>query len=184
MTETSNSQQTPRLSHREESLLIVKNHTLGSLVPAVFPVPLLDLIALSGIQTKMIHALCGVYGVEFSAGMSRAALTSLVSSVLPMAVAPALASLVKAIPVVGQLSGVASMLVLGGAATHALGVVFVRHFEEGGTLADFDARIVKDYFKEEFEKGKRIVLDLKAEIDKRTSVADPASPPTPGAPTA
>jgi len=183
MTESSNAQETaaPRPSHHEQSMVVVKNYTLGALVPAVIPIPLVDLVALIGIQTKMVHSLTQVYGVEFSEQMSRAAITSLITSVLPVAITPLLASLVKFIPGVGQISGVASMLVLAGAATHALGMVFVWHFERGGTLADFDAQAAKVYFKEEFEKGKQIVLELKQEIDKKTGSSQPPSSETPTA---
>ena len=89
-------------SHRDESILLVKNYTMASLAPAVFPVPLLDLAALTGIQLKMLHGLSQVYGVEFTSEMARASIVSLVTSVLPVAVTPLLASLVKFIPGVGQ----------------------------------------------------------------------------------
>lgn len=181
MTDTNNAPETARPSHREESMAVVKNYTLGALVPALIPIPLVDLAALIGIQTKMAHSLTQIYEIEFSEQMTRAAITSLVTSVLPVAITPVLASLVKFIPGLGQISGVASMLVLAGAATYALGMVLVRHFEGGGTLADFDAQAAKEYFKEEFEKGKLVVLELKAEIDKKTGSKESPSATDPSA---
>ncbi|BAP57070.1 GTPase [Thioploca ingrica] len=153
-------------SHRDESVILIKNYTIASLAPAVFPFPLLDLAALTGIQLKMLHSLSKVYGVEFSAELGKATIASLVASVLPVAVTPLLASLVKFIPGVGQVSGVASMLILGVASTHALGMVLVRHFEDRGDFSNFDAQTAKAYFEEEFEKGKQIAAELKQQAQK------------------
>jgi hypothetical protein len=45
------------------------------------------------------------------------------------------------------------------AVTWAMGRVFIQHFETGGTLLDFNAEKMRDYFKSEFEaassKGKK-----------------------------
>jgi hypothetical protein len=39
--------------------------------------------------------------------------------------------------------------------------VFVQHFESGGTFLDLDPAKVKAYFSEQFERGKKVVADLK-----------------------
>ncbi len=169
-------EQTPGVSRREQSQLLVKNYTMGSLAPAVFPFPLIDLAALLGIQLKMLNDLCAIYQVEFSEKLGRASIISLVSSVLPVAASPLLASLVKFIPGVGQLSGVASMLLLAGASTHALGMVFIRHFEQGGSLDDFDANTMKGYFMEEFEKGKQVATELKEKVSHKKVGEETSTP--------
>lgn len=155
---------------REEAEFIVQNYTLASLAPALFPIPLIDLAMLTGIQIKMLQDLSEHYQHEFMPHISRGAITALIGSVLPVALQPALtASLMKFIPVFGQASGVVSMLVLGAAATHALGQVFIRHFAGGGTMEDFDAKSVKDYFMEEFEKGKEILINMKQQASDYTT---------------
>ncbi len=173
---TDNPTQEPAASddhtHRDEAILLVKNYTMASLAPAVFPVPLADLAALTAIQLKMLHALSEVYALEFSNEMGKAAITSLITSTLPVTITPILASMVKVIPGLGQGAGIASMLVLGGASTHALGMVFIRHFEAGGNFTDFDAQIAADYFKEEFEKGKKVVAELKQQVESKTQKAN------------
>ena len=169
-------------SHRDASIVLVKNYTLASLAPAVLPLPLVDLAVLSGVQLKMLHALSQLYGLEFSTEISRAAIASLVTSVLPVAASPVMASLVKFIPGVGQAAGVASMLVLGGASTHALGMVFVRHFEDGGDFTNFDAQVAKAYFQEEFEKGKQIALELKDKAKAKIRPSTTDSSPAPHSP--
>lgn len=46
-------------------------------------------------------------------------------------------ALLKAIPGVGWVLGAVAMPILGGSSTYAIGLMFIRHFENGGTLADF-----------------------------------------------
>jgi uncharacterized protein (DUF697 family) len=152
---------TPSTSHYDKAQIIVKNYTLSSLTAAVVPIPLVDLGILTSMQLKMLYDLSCLYEVEFSPKIANAAIAPLITSVLPIVTTPLLASIVKFIPGVGQISGVATMLVLSGAATHALGMVFIRHFEQGGDFTNFDAQIVKQYFSEEFEKGKQVATELK-----------------------
>lgn len=52
------------------------------------------------------------------------------------------------------------MAVLSGASSFALGQVFIKHFETGGTILDFDVDRLKKYYNEMFEKGKEVAQDL------------------------
>jgi hypothetical protein len=70
------------------------------------------------------------------------------------------ASAAKSVPGVGTAAGVMSMSVLGGAATYAIGKVFVQHFESGGTFLDFDPEAVREHFAAEFNKGKDVAASL------------------------
>ena len=45
--------------------------------------------------------------------------------------------------------------------THAIGRTFVRHFEAGGTLLDFDAKKMRTYFKQEYGRAKHVVEDMR-----------------------
>ena len=49
------------LSRSEQASKIIRNYSLGSMVPSLMPVPLLDLAAVTGIQLKMLHSLSGGY---------------------------------------------------------------------------------------------------------------------------
>ena len=62
-------------------------------------------------------------------------------------------SLVKLIPGLGTVIGGATASVAGAAATYALGRVFTQHFDQGGTLLDFDPISSREYFQKEFESG-------------------------------
>ena len=78
----------------------------------------------------------------------------------------AVGSLVKAIPVVGALAGAPAMVAVSGASAWARGNVFIRHFESGGTLLDFDAEKAKEYYKAQFEEGQRVA----AQEEEKTEV--------------
>ena len=49
--------------------------------------------------------------------------------------------------------------ILGGASTYAIGKVFVQHFESGGTILTFDPQRVREYYEQQFEKGKKEVKE-------------------------
>jgi hypothetical protein len=50
-----------------------------------------------------------------------------------------------------------------GASAWALGKVFIRHFESGGTLLNFDPEGAKEHFKEQFEEGRKMASTMKTE---------------------
>ena len=137
---------------------LVANYALGSLAVGAIPFPVVDLVALSGLQLKMLHSLAKLYGVDFSEQLGKSLIASLIGGGVPLSVATHLAalgrSLVKTLPGVGTAAGMVGMSVFGGASTYAVGKVFIQHFESGGTLLDFDPKRVKDYYAQQFEKGK------------------------------
>ena len=55
----------------------------------------------------------------------------------------------KFIPGGGTIIGSVGISVFGAASTYAIGKVFVRHFEGGGTIASFSADAAKDELKKE-----------------------------------
>ncbi|NQZ08078.1 MAG: DUF697 domain-containing protein [Algicola sp.] len=138
---------------------VVNNYVKGAVAVGLVPVPLVDLVAISAIQLKMLHTVAGIYDYTFSDNQGKSLIASLLGSVIPLSLKNNLFSLVKSIPVVGQTIGVIAMPVLGGAATYAIGQVFIGHFESGGTLLDFDPDKVRDFYHEQFVTGKQVVKD-------------------------
>ncbi|MBF0466396.1 MAG: DUF697 domain-containing protein [Nitrospirae bacterium] len=122
---------------------IVRDHSIFSAVPSLVPIPLLDSAAAMVVQLRMLKKLGDLYGVAFSKQKVKTIIASLVGGIGTGAAA---GSLVKTVPVVGMAVGVISMAVSFGAITYAIGIVFVNHFETGGTFLDFD-----------LEKGKEAV---------------------------
>lgn len=135
---------------------IIKNHMIWSMGAGLIPVPIADFFAVSAIQLDMIRQMSKVYDVDFKMSEGKAIITSLTGSGLARLGARA----VKFIPGMGSIVGGVTMSVLSGATTYALGEVFRKHFETGGTFLDFDPERLKKYYNDKFEKGKAVADDM------------------------
>ena len=148
---------------------LAKNHILASMGVGLIPFPLVDMVALFGIQLDLIKKLSAEYNVPFKQDCAKSIISALVGGFLPASLGRVVASLLKFIPIIGQTTGAVTMPVVSGAATYAIHKVFVQHFESGGTFLDLDPDKVKAYFAEQFAKGKKVVADLKPESTKSTT---------------
>lgn len=144
-----------RVERTTKALDTVKKYAIGSMAVGLIPVPLADIAALTGIQLKMLHSISGQYEVPFSENLVKSLISSLLSGTVSLTVAMPVASLIKVIPLIGQVSGTVSVAAMSGAATYAVGKVFVQHFESGGTFLDFNPEKVKGQFKNLYEEGKK-----------------------------
>ena len=156
---------------------IIRKRVYGAIGIGFIPVPLVDFLGLTALQIEMIHTLAKAHGVEFKKERVKSIISSLCGSLLTTASVPLAASLLKSIPVIGTTAGAATISIMGGSTTYALGWVFDRHFRKGGCLIDFDAEEAKTYFKEKVEEGKNFVGKLKKKIKKEpaeTTAEEPA----------
>ena len=133
---------------------LTKNYMLAAGGIGLIPVPLADLGALMALQIKLVHGLANHYEVPFKENLVKSLVTSLVSGATSVVGFMGLASLAKTIPVLGTLGGGGGVAVTAAAVTYAVGEVFTRHFESGGTLLDFDPHKMKGLFKRELKNGK------------------------------
>ena len=145
----------------QKALKTVKNYMWWTMGAGLVPVPILDLVAVSGAQLKMLAELSKIYDVPFEKNRGKAIVGSLVGFVLPHSLSYGIVfSLLKAAPLVGSVAGGSSMVLLSGASAWALGKVFIQHFESGGTFLDFDPERVREYFKAQFEEGRNIATSM------------------------
>jgi uncharacterized protein (DUF697 family) len=135
---------------------IIRSHMAWAMGAGLIPVPVVDLFAVGAIQLDMIRQLCKLYQVSFSEKDGRA----IVSSLTGAGTARLGANLVKFIPGVGSVIGGITMSVLSGASTFAVGGVFRRHLETGGTILDFDSKSLRKMYDELFEKGKEVAKEM------------------------
>lgn len=155
---------------------VVKNHILWSMGVGFLP-PVADVIAAGAVQLDMIRQLCRVYDVEFSETSGKAIVSSLTSSTLAKLGASALIPrLIKLIPIIGNVIGGITIGIFNGASTYALGEVFKKHFESGGTVLDFDAERFKKMYNEKFEKGKKVAEQLQKDHDAKVEASKKAEP--------
>jgi uncharacterized protein (DUF697 family) len=162
------SEKTERERHADT---IIKNHIVWSMGAGLIPVPIVDFFAVSGIQLDMIRQLCKLYDQDFKESEGKAIITSLTGSGLARMGAKAM---IKFIPGIGSVVGGVTMAVLSGASSYALGEVFKRHFETGGTFLDFDPKRLKKMYNEKFEKGKKVAEQIKKEQDRKREAAEMA----------
>ncbi len=162
------SEKTEREKHADT---IIKNHIIWSMGAGLIPVPVVDFFAVSGIQLDMIRQLCKLYDQDFRETEGKAIITSLTGSGLARMGAKAM---IKFIPGIGSVIGGVTMAVLSGASSYALGEVFKKHFETGGTFLDFDPKRLKKMYNEKFEKGKQVAEQIKREQDRKRQMAEQA----------
>lgn len=140
---------------------IIHRNVLWALGAGVLPLPLVDVVALTGVQVKLLKELSDLYGAPFKEGLAKKLVGALLIGIGGVGVGFALgASLMKSIPLVGTALGIISVPVTAGAFTHAVGRVFVMHFEAGGTLLDFDPKKMHAHFRREFEAAKEKVAQM------------------------
>jgi uncharacterized protein (DUF697 family) len=135
---------------------IISSSIKWSAAAGLVPVPVLDLVALGAVQTRMLMDLSAVYGQSFGKEAANSIVSVLLGTLIPGAVAGAvLGSVAKTIPVGGTIAGMATMSAFSAAATYAVGKVFTRHLAQGGKPGEFSAESIKDELKAEFKGAKR-----------------------------
>jgi len=148
-----------------QSNRIIRSHVIWAMAASF--VPYADMVVVSAAQLDMIRQMCRVYDVPFEETQGKALISSLTSIALGKAGASGLARL---IPGIGTaISG--AIATFNGASTYALGEVFKKHFESGGTILDFDPARLKKYYNEKFEKGKKVSKKWKTETEDKGKTA-------------
>lgn len=139
---------------QEAARTIVRNYSFGNAAVGLIPVPLFDLVALTGVQLKMVHSLSKLYGVRFNKDVVKGTLVSLAGSLGSMTVATGLfLSALKFIPAFGMATGGLLLPACSAAFTYAVGRTFIMHFEAGGNVLNFDAEKMHDYFQSFYKEG-------------------------------
>jgi uncharacterized protein (DUF697 family) len=126
---------------------LVNRFAVWSGVAGLVPVPVLDLVAIGGLQIQMLRRLSQIFGVPFSENRGKAMIASLAGSMIPATSGIGAASALKAVPVVGWIVAGYAMPVLSAGATFAIGRAFMQHFASGGTLLDFSPPDYREFIK-------------------------------------
>jgi len=166
----------PSADRYVQGQLRVRDYTMMSMTTAIIPVPLFDVAALTALQLKMIQQLTALYDLPFNEKLVRNLLTSLLGNSLSTAAGIGVGSLLKSVPGVGSVAGIIGTSTLGGATTYAIGNTFVNHFEQGGTLADFDAANMRARFSEQLAKGRGVAQRLAQRLRRSQTAAEPTEP--------
>jgi uncharacterized protein (DUF697 family) len=142
------------LTREAEAEKIVKGYIGWSAGASLIPLPGADVIGIGAVQLKMLDDLSKLYAVPFSKNAAKSIIGALVGSSGSVLVAMPAVSLLKIVPVIGALTAIFVEPALAGAATYALGKVFIMHFESGGTFLDFDAEAMRKFYDEQFSSAR------------------------------
>jgi len=154
------------MASRFEAEKIIRTHVLWAMGGGLIPIPLVDFAAVTAIQLEMLQQLAELYRVNYSKSNGKAFVSALTGTTL----ASLGASMLKAIPGIGMLVGGASMSIMSGASTYAVGQVAINVFSGSGSLVDFDLQQAKKAYEDAFERGKSYVSDLEKDEDKVANV--------------
>ena len=132
---------------------VIGRATKWSAAAGILPLPGLDLVALAAVQGKMVAKLGKLYGQKPSSDLAQGVVAVLLGSLEPMVLASAVGSGIKVVPIWGSVDGGVAMAGFSSASTYAIGRIFVRHFERGGSLDTFNAEDAKEDLKTEFVKA-------------------------------
>jgi uncharacterized protein (DUF697 family) len=144
---------TPASTETREELAskLVDRFAIWSGVAGLVPLPIIDVVAVGGLQVQMLRRLSQIYDIDFSENRGKSLIAALAGSMIPATSGMGAASAMKAIPILGLLASAFVMPALSAGATYAIGKAFVQHFESGGTLLDFNPPDYRDFVKHQKE---------------------------------
>jgi len=140
----------------EAASKLVDRFSLWSGAAGLIPLPIVDIVAVGGVQLEMLRRLSDIYGVPFVENRGKSLIASLAGSLLPASTATTTAmgvtSALKSIPGIGTAISAFTMPVFSAGATYVIGKVFIQHFASGGTLLDFNPPDYREFIKAQKEK--------------------------------
>jgi uncharacterized protein (DUF697 family) len=143
--------------------VIIKNHVIMAMGAGLIPSPVLDMVAVTWIEVAMINELAEVYSFPFPTRLAiYKALISLAGGIGPAYLSVKYHSFLKAMPLVGHAFYGGALSLSGGVAVYAVGRIFQKHFESGGTFLSSENAVLKRYFADQQAEGIKVVPALVA----------------------
>ena len=130
---------------------LVTRFAMWSGVAGLLPFPVVDVVAIGGLQVQMVRRLSQIFGVPFSENRGKAIIMSLAGTLIPTTSGIGAASAMKFVPIFGTITGGLVMPALSAGATYAIGKAFIQHFASGGTLLDFNPPDYREFIKAQKE---------------------------------
>ncbi|MGB8678865.1 MAG: DUF697 domain-containing protein, partial [Pseudolabrys sp.] len=84
---------------------LVDRFALWSGVAGLVPVPILDAVAVGGLQIQMVRRISQIYDVDFTENRGKALIASIAGSMIPATSGIGAASVLKAVPIIGTIAG-------------------------------------------------------------------------------
>jgi uncharacterized protein (DUF697 family) len=129
----------------EGARAIVRRYRKWTIAAAAAPIPLADAVLIGGVQLRMLSELARLYGVPFEKVRVASLVSALFGGWTPYTISIGVAgAAARKAPGLGTLIGIATSIGTSTLATEAIGKIFIQHFEDGGTLLDFEPRKYRD----------------------------------------
>lgn len=139
---------------------IIRNKVYAAMGVGVVLIPAINFASVMAIQLKLVQELSEYYGVEFKKNVAKNIITSVITSGASVLGSFALEASVIGVPVVGLPIAIGSKAITGGLTTYSVGMMFVNHFEKGGTLAGDNWDSMKESFKKAMGKSRNWLADV------------------------
>src|ERR1035441_9661369 len=121
---------------------LVDRFAIWSGVAGLLPLPVIDTIAVGGLQLQMLRRLSQIYEVAFAENSGKALIASTAGAMIPATSGIGAASVLKAVPIFGTIVlGLWSRVPSAGAPS-AIGKLLFNPFPRGGLLFDSTLRII------------------------------------------
>lgn len=135
---------------------IIRQRSVYAAGLGLLPIPVVDALGVTSLQLWMIRDIANVYGVPFEKHLTKSFIASLAGNLGAL-------SVLKFVPTVGNFLAGFALSLSAAAATYALGRVFMEHFNQGGTLLDFDPVKSREYFSKIYVENEKKIFALKSE---------------------
>jgi uncharacterized protein (DUF697 family) len=172
---------TPKTDAERDELAeqLVKRFSGWSAAAGVIPLPIVDLIAVGGLQLQMLRKLAEIYDVPFAENRGKSVLASLAGSIIPVSAgasaAAGLMSALKFIPPLGMTLAAFTMPAVSGGATYMIGKVFIQHFASGGSLLDFNPGDYREFIKKQSPGSRTETTEAQVPAEQPVSSARPVT---------
>lgn len=142
----------PNDSHRT-ARQIVRNYVIIVAIVGAFPSPFVSGMAVKVLQTRMLYLLCKAYKVSFSENLAKGIILVIAAGLVGAGFSRALSLAIPRGSPLGIATHSAAMAIGSGAETYAVGYIVRRHFENGGTLENFDHNVPKEELQQLYRRG-------------------------------
>lgn len=156
-------------NQQQQAEAIIREGVEESVKAGLLPVPFMDVYLVLKEQMKMLKKLCELYGAPYSKVKTEALITSVISGGILWRYG---GSMAKFVPLTGWVIGMASMSIVSGASTYALGRLAVRYLEEEGHLDNADGAQAKAMYEEAMTEGTNVAEDVQEEINTQKLEAE------------
>ena len=132
---------------------IILKYTAFSVGAGTIPLPLFDALSVIAIQMKMVKELSAEHNIPYDENRAKSLILSVIGGVVSLEVSKGIIGLSsKVIPGAATLFGMSISTSVYGASTYAIGSVFAKHFQTGGTFLNYDLDKLKCSYKNIFNR--------------------------------